>query len=174
MLNLLISIAYYTKMADYILGILGSHGKITQTIIIDSVINPSFEEFGTPVSILLPSEGDATLYIENYIEKKFSSVYLSSIPFNWQSYGISARNIRDSHIINECTHFIIFLGKTSKYYEKLAEKLVRRGKKVITVSYIDYELTCLEPESIPTQNNSKKKTSSKNGRFIDDYFVNTT
>jgi hypothetical protein len=152
-----------------ILGILGTNGKISQHDIINSVILPSLEEFNilkSPIyQVIFPDEGETSIYIEDYFERKLSSIYVCPITCNWREHGPSARRIRDTHITQDATHFIIFLGKTSKYYEKLAEQLIRREKEVIMVSYLDYELTRLERE-IPS---SKKSTCPK----ITDYFTST-
>jgi hypothetical protein len=151
------------------LGILGTHGKINKNIIIDDILIPAINEFNIILThISIPFEGESSIYIEDYFERQKDAPHIIRYSLDWKKNGPSSRNIRDSHIINNSSYFIIFLGKKSDYYTKMAEKLIKKGKNVITVDYIDYQLTLLEPYIKETQN-KKKKTKEKS---IMEYFNN--
>lgn len=151
------------------LGILGTHGKINKNIIIDDILLPAINEFNINLThIFMPFEGESSIYIEDYFERHKKSPNIIRYSLDWKKNGPSSRNIRDSQIINNASYFIIFLGKKSPYYEKLSEKLIKKGKNVITVAYIDYQLTVLEPYIKETPQ-KKKKTKEKS---IMEYFSN--
>lgn len=157
------------KHIESSLGILGTHGKINRNTIINDIIIPAIHEFNIDkiTHIFMPYEGDSSIYIEDYFERSKHVPHITQYPLEWNKNGPSSRNIRDTQIINNTSHFIVFLGKKSTYYEKMAEKLVKKGKKVITVNYIDYQLTVLEPYIKETPQPQKKKRQDKS---IMEYF----
>lgn len=154
--------------SNYDIGILGTHGKINKNAIINDIIEPAINEFNISnkiKQISIPFEGESSIYIEDYFERKYSHININICTFDWRKNGPSARKIRDTQIINNASYFIIFLGKTSTHYEKIAETLVKKGKNVITVNYIDYQLTLLEPIVEVKKGKRANKTKS-----IVDYF----
>lgn len=151
------------------IGILGTHGKINKNIIVDDIILPAINQFNIAklTHVFMPFEGESSIYIEDYFERCKNKPQIIQYSLDWKKNGPSSRNLRDTQIINNSTYFIIFLGKKSTYYEKMAEKLVKKGKHVITVSYIDYQLTVLEPYIKEISPPQKKKRIDKS---IIEYF----
>ena len=124
----------------FILGVLGNSSAgfwTSQTI--QSLLEPIIEEQErSPEQILLPSDGTTSLLLETWAGKKKveSKVYSA----DWKVLGRRARAIRDSQIIKESSHLLVFLGGRSDYYEKAAMREVTKGKVVFTIDSKTHEL----------------------------------
>lgn len=143
-----------------VLGIFGHSNKISQDDLYTHLITPLIEEFQRlPDRILLPSEGNTSLYVQDWADtlRVTTQVFYS----DWQRNGRIAQILRDDGIQKECTHALVFLSSRSDRMEKYAEKLAKKGKRVFTSSPqspIQLSELCLEtpqPASVPARKVSK-------------------
>jgi hypothetical protein len=119
------------------LGILGSR-EATYNKIVDCMM-PILSELGRcPETIICPSEGHSSAFITDWSEK--TKIRVQVYDSDWYRLGKRARVFRDTRIINESTHLLVFLNKKSVYYENMANNLAKKGKTVFTVKYSDWEL----------------------------------
>ena len=134
-----------------LLGVLGHRQDITYDILYDQIITPILSEIGRmPDRVILPSESTSSALLYGWAEK--FKLSLIAYETDWNRLGRKARAIRDARIMQESTHFIIFLGKRSEYYEQHAHKIARKGKIVFTVSN-EFEL-----EQIIIEQEQEKKS----------------
>lgn len=126
---------------EYILGILGSSSAASWTsqTLLEKVLDPiSGEVERLPTKLLLPADGTTSLLLETWAGKnKVESKVYSA---DWKVLGRRARAIRDSQIMKESSHLLIFLGGRSDYYEKIAIREVKKGKIVFTIDSKTFEL----------------------------------
>lgn len=116
-----------------LLGVLGHRQDITYDILYDKIITPILSELGRmPDRVILPSEATSSALLYGWAEK--FKLSLIAYETDWNRLGRKARAVRDARITQESTHFIIFLGKRSEYYDQHADKIARKGKTVFTVS----------------------------------------
>ena len=140
-----------------ILGVFGYQNKVTFADIQETVLTSILEEIGRiPDKILLPSEGNSSMYVQDWAE----SLHIKTQVFqsDWMRNGRSAQRIRDERIQKECTHALVFLSKRSDRLEKYAESLAKKGKIVFTSSHtqIVTMLSCSEePASTPVHKSGK-------------------
>ena len=126
---------------EYILGVLGSSSAASWTsqTLLEKVLEPisgTLEKL--PVKLLLPADGTTSLLLETWAGKnKVDSKVYSA---DWKVLGRRARAIRDSQIMKESSHLLIFLGGRSDYYEKIAIREVKKGKVVFTIDSKTFEL----------------------------------
>ncbi len=125
----------------FILGVLGNSSASfwTMQTIQETLLTPITEEQGkAPEQILLPTDGTTSLLLETWAGKKKveSKVYSA----DWKVLGRRARAIRDSQIIKESSHLLVFLGGRSDYYEKMAIRELKKGKTIYTVDSKTHEL----------------------------------
>lgn len=130
-----------------ILGIFGYHNKVTSADIQEHTLTPMLQELERiPDIILLPSEGNSSIYVGDWAE----SLHIKTQVFqsDWARHGRSAQRIRDERIQKECTHALVYLSSRSDRLEKYAESLAKKGKIVFTSSsnQMLQMLTCLEPQ----------------------------
>jgi hypothetical protein len=124
-----------------VLGVLGASTseKWTRNTIADSVMIPLIGELGKmPHSLLIPSEGDTGILIQVWAEKQ--GVACQAIDADWKRLGRRARALRDSRILKESTHLLLFLGARSDYYEKVAIREAKKGKRVFTIDSNSMEM----------------------------------
>lgn len=117
-----------------ILSVFGYTNKISEGDILDNTLTPILSEIGRPPDkILIPSEGNSSIYIQSWAE----SIRIKTQVFqsDWQRNGRVAQIIRDDKMFKECTHTLIFLSAKSQRLEKLAERMARNGKIVFTSSH---------------------------------------
>ena len=127
--------------ANIVLGFLGSSTASYWTTerVIDNIINPVIGSIGQlPDSILLPTEGATSLLIQVWGERQ--NLPLTPLECNWQKLGRKAKALRDGRILKESSHLVLFLGKRSDTYEKIAIREVKKGKRVFTVDADSKEL----------------------------------
>jgi hypothetical protein len=147
----------------FFLGILGSHEGATQERIEEIMILllQYLERF--PQRIILPSEGRNNMYISDWADKH--KVITQIYDADWHRHNRRARIFRDTRIMKESTHFLIFLNKRSEGNEKMALRLSKQGKPVVTVNYNTWIMESIEhvaPE-LPTLNPSPKVRGRKRG-----------
>lgn len=130
-----------------ILGIFGYTNKISEEEILDNNLIPILSELGRPPDkILLPSEGNSSIYIQSWAESM--RIKTQIFQTDWQKNGRIAQIIRDDRIYKECTHALVFLSAKSQRLEKFAEKITLKGRIVFTSSYnqilTQLEMSCSE------------------------------
>jgi hypothetical protein len=124
-----------------VLGVLGSSQDSywTQNTITDTILHQLLADFERmPDSMLLPTDGATSLLLQVWGEKQ--SIPLTCLDADWAKLGKKARALRDSRILKEATHLLIFLGKRSDTYEKVAIRECKKGKIVYTVDGQSKEL----------------------------------
>jgi hypothetical protein len=123
------------------LGILGNSSAAvwTSQSVLEKVMEPILGQLEkNPEKILLPADGITSVLLETWAGKnKVDSKVYSA---DWKVLGRRARAIRDSQIVKESSHLLVFLGGRSDYYEKMAIREVKKGKVVYTVDSKTMEL----------------------------------
>jgi hypothetical protein len=125
-----------------VLAIFGNTNKVSEQDIQENTLNLILQELGrTPDKVLIPTEGNSSIYIECWAE----SLHIKRQIFqpDWVRNGKIAQILRDDRMAKECTHALIFLSSKSSRLEKFAEKLCKKGKIVFTSSH-NQQLTQLE------------------------------
>lgn len=127
------------------LGILGSR-KISSKDLQECILTPILQELGRlPDRILIPTENTSSIYIQDWAESLHITYQIFQA--DWKKIGRSAGIIRDDRIQKDSSHLLIFLPINENSCNKkikLAEKLVKKGKKVFTSSYQDLTLELQE------------------------------
>jgi hypothetical protein len=116
------------------LGFLGhsSAAKWTQNSITDLILNPCIGEIKKlPNTILIPTEGTTSTLLQIWAERL--NIPYQAIDSDWSKLGRKARALRDGRILKEASHLVFFLGSRSDYYEKIAIREVKKGRKVFAV-----------------------------------------
>lgn len=131
-----------------ILGIFGYTNKISEQDLQDNILTLILQELGrTPDKVLIPSEGNSSIYIQEWAE----ALHIKSNIFHsdWNRNGKIAQIIRDDRIAKECTHALVFVSQKSNRLEKFAEKMCKKGKIVFTSSHnqmlTQFEMSHCEP-----------------------------
>jgi hypothetical protein len=142
-----------------ILGVFGYQNTVTFADIQETVLTSILEEIGRlPDKILLPSEGNSSIYVQDWAE----SLHIKTQIFqsDWMRNGRSAQRFRDERIQKECTHALVFLSKRSDRLEKYAESLAKKEKIVFTSSHtqIVTMLSCSEEPALTPARKSGKGT----------------
>ena len=130
-----------------ILGIFGNTNKVSEQELQENTLNLILQELGrTPDKVLIPTEGNSSIYIECWAE----SLHIKRQIFqsDWIRNGKIAQILRDDRMAKECTHALVFLPaprakEKSSRLEKFAEKLCKKEKIVFTSSH-NQQLTQLE------------------------------
>lgn len=130
-----------------VLGVFGNTNKVLEQDLQDNTLTLILQELGrTPDKVLIPTEGNSSIYIESWAE----SLHIKRQIFqpDWIRNGKIAQILRDDRMAKECTHALIFLpaskaDKKPTRLEKFAEKLCKKGKTVFTSSH-SQQLTQLE------------------------------
>jgi hypothetical protein len=142
-----------------ILGVFGYQNTVTFAHV-QEIITSILEEIRRiPDKILLPSEGNSSMYVQDWAE----SLHVKTQVFqsDWMRNGRSAQRFRDERIQKECTHALVFLSKRSDRLEKYAESLAKKGKIVFTSCHSPATenqivmLSSVEPASTPARKSSK-------------------
>jgi hypothetical protein len=139
-----------------ILGVFGYQNTVTIADV-QEIMTAILQEIGRiPDKILLPSEGNSSMYVQDWAESLHSKTQV--FQSDWMRNGRSAQRIRDERIQKECTHALVFLSKRSDRLEKYAESLAKKGKIVFTSSHtqIVTMLSCSEElASTPARKSGK-------------------
>jgi hypothetical protein len=126
---------------QFVLGVLGhsEHAFWNRETIMNQIVFPIIgEQDQIPSRLILPSEGATSLLLEAWTDRQVipSCVYEA----DWAKLGKRAKALRDARIVKEATHLLLFLGKKSDYYEKIAIREVKKGKVVYCVDAESHEL----------------------------------
>ncbi len=117
-----------------ILGIFGNTNKVSEQDLQDNTLTLILQELGrTPDKVLIPTEGNSSIYIQDWCEALGIKTQL--FQSDWIRNGKIAQILRDDRIAKECTHALVILGQKSTRLEKFAEKLCKKGKIVFTSSH---------------------------------------
>jgi hypothetical protein len=136
----------FTQSQKTILGVIGSSTakRWTRETVANSIMNPVLGEFEKlPDTILLAAEGTVSILIHMWSDSH--RVQCKVLETDWSRMGRKARAVRDSKILKEATHLLIFLGIRSDYYEKIAMREAKKGRSVFTVSASTGEIVLWEP-----------------------------
>lgn len=127
------------------LGVLGKHENITKMQIHESILHPLISVLGRlPDKVYVPSEGMSSAYISLWAER--ASVDTQCVEADWRRFQRKAGILRDSRIVKESTHLLVFVGPKSKTYEQTGIREAKKGKHVFLVDYGSLELTELVVE----------------------------
>jgi hypothetical protein len=130
-----------TTSAPIILGVLGHSNAQQWTLqtIADDLCSPLLGELGRiPEALVVPSDGTTSLLLQAWAERQ--KIAVTPLDADWVRLGRRARALRDARILKECSHLLIFLGKRSDTYEKLAIREAKKGKIVFTVDPETFEI----------------------------------
>lgn len=128
------------------LGILGSSDSITKDICYDTVLAPILASLSVlPSRVILPSEGHSSLFLDAWAEME--KIPTDTYTCEWSRHGKRAKIWRDNRIIQESTIFVVFLNKTSTFYETTATRLAKKGHRVFLVTYGSYDVSELVVET---------------------------
>lgn len=117
----------------FIVGVFGSRNSFHENELIDKILTPILECLGRiPERILIPSEGTTSIYITEWA--KSLQIPHQIFEADFRRYGKSAVIMRDGRLEKECTIAIIFQGARTTRYDLLANRLVRRGKRVFFIT----------------------------------------
>ena len=120
-------------------GVLGIHNQISKQDIHEKILHPLVSVFGRlPDKILLPSEGTSSAYISIWAERQHIDTHC--VEADWKKFQRKAAILRDSRIVKECTHLLIFLGPRSRANEQVGIRQVKKGKRVFLVEYNPLEM----------------------------------
>lgn len=137
-----------------VLGIFGKNNKVSEQDLHDNTLTLILQELGrTPDKVLIPSEGNSSIYIQEWAE----SLHIKTQIFqpDWIKNGKIAQILCDDRMAKECTHALIFLSEKSSRLEKFGEKLCKKGKTVFTSSH-NQTLSQFEMSSSQSSQKSKK------------------
>lgn len=130
-----------------VLAIFGNTNKVSEQDLQDNTLTLILQELGrTPDKVLIPTEGNSSIYIESWAESL--GIKRQVFQADWVRNGKIAQILRDDRMAKECTHALVFLpipkaNQTSSKLEKFGEKLCKKGKTVFTSSH-NQQLTQLE------------------------------
>ena len=122
------------------LGIIGNRRDIKQDEI-NEIFGLMLEDIPPIQSLLVPSDGDLSIYIEQYAEK--SKIPIQIFEADWRRDGRRAQIFRDSRIVRESTHYLIFGAPRSQKPLQMAEQLCKKGKSVYYMPHGTMELQSL-------------------------------
>ena len=128
-----------------LLGILGKHEQISKQDIHESVLHPLVSAIGRlPDKILLPSEGTSSAYITLWAERL--NIETHCLEADWRKLQRRAGILRDSRILKESTHLLVFGNTRSSKNEEIAIREAKKGKEVYLVDHSSLELAQLVVE----------------------------
>ncbi len=144
-----------------ILGIFGHNNKISESDLHNNTLNLILQELGRlPDKVLIPSEGNTSIYIQEWAESL--KIPYQVFQADFRKHNRLAWILRDDRIQKECTHGLYFLSQKSTKLEKQAEKMAKKGKCIFTSSPCTQELVELVSEkplkvSEPVRKSNKGK-----------------
>lgn len=146
-----------------IMSIFGHTNKVSEVDLQENTLTLLLQEMGrTPDKVLLPSEGNSSIYIQDWAESL--GIKTQIFHADWSKHGRMAQILRDDRMFKECTHALVFLSQKSNRLEKFAERLTKKGKIVFTSSH-NQTLTQLElshsEQSPSTKTEGHDRTSDK-------------
>ena len=118
----------------FVLGVFGNTNKVSEQDLQDNTLNLILRELGrTPDKVLIPTEGNSSIYIQDWAESL--GIKVQTFQADWARNGKIAQILRDDRMAKECTHALVFLSQKSTRLEKFAEKMCKKGKNVFTSSH---------------------------------------
>ena len=143
-------------------SVFGYTNKILESNLHENTLTLILQEMGrTPDKVLLPSEGNSSIYIQDWAESL--GIKTQTFYADWSKHGRMAQILRDDRMSKECTHALVFLSQKTNRLEKFAERLAKKGKTVFTSSH-NQTLTQLE---MSHSEHSSPKKGSGHGRKSD-------
>ena len=138
--------------------VLGIFGNIKTVDKIQDNLNLILQELGRiPDKVLIPVEGNSSIYIQNWAESL--RIETQIFQSDWTRNGKVAQIIRDDRIAKKCTHALVFIkSEKSEKLEKFAEKICKKGKITFT-----YKTMLLQLEYEPSSKVSKPVHKSSKG-----------
>lgn len=143
-----------------ILGVFGHNNKVSETDLHSNTLNLILQELGRlPDKVLIPSEGNTSIYIQEWAEnlRILNQVFQA----DFRKHQKLAWILRDDRIQKECTHALVFLSQKSNKLEKHSEKMAKKGKRVFTSSPCTQELIELVSEHQPLKVSEHVRKSDK-------------
>ena len=114
------------------LGVLGKTETITKQKLSEEILHPLLALWTRlPDKVLLPSEGASSSLLSLWANQ--NNIEVQSLDANYQKLGRKAGFLRDSMIIKEATHLLVFLGTRSQKNEQIAIRETKKGKHVYAV-----------------------------------------
>ncbi len=143
-----------------ILGIFGHNNKVSETDLHSNTLNLILQELGRlPDKVLIPSEGNTSIYIQEWAESLRIPTQVFQADF--RKHHKLAWILRDDRIQKECTHGLIFLSQKSDKLEKKAEIMAKKGKRIFTSSPCTQELIELVSEQQKVSKPARKSDIGK-------------
>ena len=128
-----------------LLGVLGKHEQISKQDIHESILHPLMSAIGRlPDKILIPSEGTSSAYITLWAERL--NIETHCLEADWRRLQRRAGILRDSRILKESTHLLVFSNTRSSKNEEIAIREAKKGKEVYLVDHSSLELAQLVVE----------------------------
>jgi hypothetical protein len=146
-----------------VVGVFGNTNKVSESDLQENTLTLILQELKRmPDKILIPSEGNSSIYIDSWAEALHIKTQIFQA--DWARNGKIAQIIRDDRIAKECTHALVFLSQKSTKLEKFAEKLCKKGKVVFTSSHnqtlTQYEMSHYEPSHQPLKASKPARKSN--------------
>ena len=127
------------------LGILGKHETISKNDIHESILHPLISAMGRlPDKMYMPSDGLSSAYLSIWSDKHHIESQI--VEADWKRFGRKAGFLRDSRILKESTHLLIFNGPRSKTNEATGIREAKKGKQVFLVDNGSLSITELVVE----------------------------
>ena len=150
------------------MAVFGYRNDISEQDLLDHTLTPLLQEWSLPDKILLSTEGQSSLCIQEWVE----SLHIPHQLFqsDWVRNGKRAQMIREDRMAKECTHALVFLSKTSTRLETFAERMAKKGKSVLTSSW-DQTLSslCVHDPHVPQDSEPVRKSDTKIGQMWQKY-----
>jgi hypothetical protein len=128
------------------LGILGKHEKISKNDIYEGILQPLISAIGRlPDKVYVPSDGLSSIYIGMWSGKQ--RIDTETLDAEWYRLGKRAGYMRDTRIIKESTHLLIFGGQRSSMNETIGIREAKRGKHVFLVDHATLDISELVVEA---------------------------
>lgn len=146
----------------FYLGVLGTHEQITKDQITDILLAILHVVERFPERMILPQEGKSSLFLQDWAERQ--SLPIQVYEADWYKHQKRALIFRDSRIMKEATHFLVFLNKRSEANEKTATRLAQQGHCVFTIAHSNLSIEQLiAEEETPKTPRSSGQSSSRRG-----------
>jgi hypothetical protein len=140
------------------LGILGQRRDLDADSV-KQIMEAIQEDFPPIQSLIVPSDTTSSVYFEAYGESIKTPVTIYEA--DWRRDGRKAQIFRDSRIMKEATHFLVFGGPRSDRLQKTAEQLSKKGHQVFFMPPGELELHLYEAEATTTKTSSKPSKKPK-------------
>lgn len=128
-----------------LLGVIGKTETISKEDIHEKILHPLMSVLGrVPDRFYVPSEGVSSAYLSVWAEKQ--DIEMQILEADWRKFQRRAAILRDSRILKESTHLLIFVGTRSKHTEQLGIREAKKGKQVFLAYPEDWSLTQLVVE----------------------------